>query len=63
LRELVHDTRAAGLELHQASRSGFMPDFMPTWLYGFWRLIERGVELTPGVNVLAAHNVVVARKP
>ena len=28
-----------------------------------WDWVERAVEITPGVNTLAAHNVVVARKP
>lgn len=61
--ELLADVHAAALKPSQVLRSGFMPDFMPTWLYAIWRLVERGVEITPGLNVLAAHNVVVARKP
>ena len=40
----------------------FMPDFMPRQLAGPWRWVERAVEVTPGVNIFAAHNVVVARK-
>jgi len=32
-------------------------------LAGAWRWVEKTVEITPGVNALAAHNVVVARKP
>ena len=42
---------------------GFTPDFLPARLSGVWNVIERLVEVTPGVNTLAAHNVVVARKP
>ncbi len=61
--ELLRDVQEAGLQLERAIRSGFMPDFMPAWLAQAWSLIERTVEVTPGVNVLAAHNVVVARKP
>jgi SAM-dependent methyltransferase len=63
LDELLRDARAIGLQLHQVFRSGFTPDFLPARLAGPWRLVERLVEVTPGVNVLAAHNVVVARKP
>jgi hypothetical protein len=63
LAELLRDVHAAGLQPHDVFRSGFTPDFLPVWLAGVWRLVERGVEVTPGLNVLAAHNVVVARKP
>jgi SAM-dependent methyltransferase len=63
LGELLRDARASGLQLHQVFRSGFTPDFLPARLATPWRLVERLVEVTPGVNVLAAHNVVVARKP
>ncbi len=61
--ELLRDARAAGLQLHRVFRSGFTPDFLPRALATPWRWVERLVEVTPGVNVLAAHNVVVARKP
>ncbi|MCA1647600.1 MAG: methyltransferase domain-containing protein [Chloroflexi bacterium] len=63
LAELLRDIQAAGLEPHRVFRSGFMPDFMPAVLAGVWGWIERIVEVTPGVNILAAHNVVCARKP
>ncbi len=63
LPELLQDVDASGLVVHRAFRSGFTPDFLPAALAGVWRWVERGVEVTPGVNVLAAHNVVVARKP
>jgi SAM-dependent methyltransferase len=61
--ELLADVRLAGLQLVRADRSGFTPDFMPLALMGVWRWVERLVEVTPGLNVLAAHNVVIARKP
>ena len=61
--ELLRDTRAAGLQIHQVLRSGFTPDFLPVQLARPWCWVERVVESTPGLNVLAAHNVVVARKP
>ena len=63
LRELLADVSASGLVLHRALRSGFTPDFLPVALAGVWGLVERAVEVTPGLNMLAAHNVVVARKP
>lgn len=61
--ELLRDVAAAGLQVHHLMRSGFTPDFLPRWLAGAWLWVEWFVEVTPGVNVLAAHNVVVARKP
>ena len=63
LAELQRDIRHAGLQPQRIFRSGFTPDFLPAALAGVWRWVERAVEITPGVNVLAAHNVVVARKP
>jgi hypothetical protein len=63
LGELLGDVCAAGLRLERAFRSGFTPDFLPAPLAGVWRWVEKGVETTPGVNTIAAHNVVVARKP
>jgi SAM-dependent methyltransferase len=63
LAELLQDARAAGLQLHRVFRSGFTPDFLPAALASVWSWIERAVEITPGMNILAAHNVVVARKP
>ena len=63
LAELLEDVRVAGLRVERAFRSGFTPDFLPAALAGAWRWVEKSVEITPGVNALAAHNVVVARKP
>jgi len=61
--ELLNDVHTAGLKVHAAQRSGLTPEFMPRLLMAPWRWVERLVEVTPGLNVLAAHNVVVARKP
>ncbi|HLZ31719.1 MAG TPA: class I SAM-dependent methyltransferase [Chloroflexota bacterium] len=63
LAELLVDARAAGLREHAVFRSGFTPDFLPAALAGVWNWVERAVEITPVLNILAAHNVVVARKP
>jgi hypothetical protein len=60
--ELLTDVDAAGLQRYRVFRSGFTPDFLPKQLAGPWRWVERAVEVTPGVNIFAAHNVVVARK-
>lgn len=62
LGEILEDVRRAGLRPHKVFRSGFTPDFLPLWLAPAWRWVERTVEVTPGLNALAAHNVVVARK-
>ena len=61
--ELLQAVAAAGLVPYRVLRSGFTPDFLPLWLAGPWRWVERCVEVTPGLSILAAHNVVVARKP
>jgi SAM-dependent methyltransferase len=63
LGELNRDVDAAGLRAYRIARSGLMPDFMPRALMPLARLLERIVEVTPGLNVFAAHNVVVAQKP
>lgn len=60
--ELLADVRASGLRIHKVLRSGFTPDFLPKALAGPWKWVERTVEITPGLSILAAHNVVVARK-
>jgi SAM-dependent methyltransferase len=62
LAELLEDVRLAGLQPYRVFRSGFTPDFLPLAVAGIWRWVERTVEITPGLNILAAHNVVVARK-
>jgi len=60
--ELLRDVHASGLQVHRVLRSGFTPDFLPAALATPWSWVERLVEITPGVNVMAAHNVVVARR-
>jgi SAM-dependent methyltransferase len=61
--EIVADLRAAGVTDFTAHRSGLVPDFTPPRLLGLVKVAERAVELTPGLNIFCAHNVVVARKP
>jgi SAM-dependent methyltransferase len=62
LEEILADARAVQLTPFRVFRSGFTPDFLPAWLARPWAWVERLVEVTPGLNTLAAHNVVVARK-
>lgn len=63
LSEILADVRAAGLHRIRARRLGFVPDFVPSSLMPLARATERLVEVVPLLNLLAAHNVVVARKP
>jgi SAM-dependent methyltransferase len=63
LEELLADVRAVRLQPFEVFRSGFTPDFLPLKLAPAWVWVERIVERTPGLSLLAAHNVVVARKP
>jgi 2-polyprenyl-3-methyl-5-hydroxy-6-metoxy-1,4-benzoquinol methylase len=44
-------------------RLGFTPNFAPKALMGLDRVLEAVLERVPGVRELAAHNVVVVRKP
>lgn len=61
--ELLADVTDARLTVYSARRSGLTPEFMPRLLMTPWRWVERLVEITPGLNVFAAHNVVIAQKP
>jgi SAM-dependent methyltransferase len=62
LREILADVRAAGLRPVSARRLGFIPDFVPAALMPLARATERLVERTPGLRLLAVHNVVVGEK-
>ncbi len=61
--EILADVRAAGLELVSARRLGLIPDFVPRQLMPLARAAEWLVESLPPLSLVAAHNVVVARKP
>jgi SAM-dependent methyltransferase len=63
LAEILADVAEAGLQVASARRRGLVPDFLPAPLLPPWRAVEALVEATPGLRRLAAHNVVVARKP
>lgn len=62
LRELVSGLTEAGASVQRAERLGLMPEFVPRRLLAPAVLIERGVELTPGLRRFCAHNVVLAVK-
>jgi hypothetical protein len=61
--ELLADVRAAGLRPVAARRLGLIPDFMPAKLMPAALAAERLAETVPPLTLLAAHNVVIARKP
>lgn len=63
LGEVLADARAAGLEVVKARRLGLIPDFVPAALMPLARVAEWVVETAPPLSLLAAHNVVIARKP
>jgi SAM-dependent methyltransferase len=62
LGEILADVKAAGLEVVWARRLGLVPEFVPGRMMPLARLLERFVETTSGLRLLAAHNVIVARK-
>jgi SAM-dependent methyltransferase len=61
--ELLDAVRAAGLTPVRAARTGLVPDFMPAALMPLWTKVEAVVEGSSVLSLIAAHNVVVARKP
>jgi SAM-dependent methyltransferase len=60
--ELTAACRAAGLRVRSRKRAGLVPDFMPEGLMPAWTRVERLAEIAPVVNLLCAHNVVIAQK-
>ena len=60
--EIMHGLAAAGARDIRASRSGFMPEFMPRRLMPVAKSIEAFVEGIPLLQIFAAHNVIIARK-
>jgi SAM-dependent methyltransferase len=63
LAEILADVRSFGLEVVSARRLGLIPDFVPARLMPLALTAERIVEAVPLLSVVAAHNVVIARKP
>ena len=60
--EIVTGLKAGGATPVIIRPLGFMPDFTPKPLTGLVANAERIVERTPGLNRLAAHNVILAAK-
>jgi SAM-dependent methyltransferase len=60
--ELLSGLRAGGAEPLVVTRSGFVPDLVPPPLLRPMVAVERVVEATAGLNLLCAHNVVLAAK-
>ena len=60
--ELLAGLRAAGAEIALSEQLGLVPDFVPRAALATAAAVERGVEHTPGLRRLCAHNVVLAIK-
>lgn len=63
LEEIERALAGAGAIAIRSHRSGLVPEFAPPALMPAFRVAEAIVERLPGVNVLCAHNVVVATVP
>jgi hypothetical protein len=61
--EILHGLRSAGAEIVRAEQLGLIPDFVPRWALRPAAAVERGIERTPLIRWLGAHNVVLAAKP
>ena len=63
LEEVVSALEGGGGVSIRSFRSGLVPEFAPEWLLGGFQLAEAIVERLPVVNILCAHNVVIAQVP
>jgi ubiquinone/menaquinone biosynthesis C-methylase UbiE len=61
--EVLDGLRAAGAGVVSCEPLGMVPDFVPRAALPLAAAVERGVERTPLVRRLGAHNVVLAAKP
>jgi SAM-dependent methyltransferase len=61
--EVLDGLRAGGAEIELSCQLGMVPDFTPARALPLAAAAERVVERTPLVRGLAAHNVVLARRP
>src|SRR4051812_7781720 len=60
--EVLDGLRAAGAQVLSSDQLGLVPDFTPRGALRAAARLERGIERTPLVRRLAAHNVVLATK-
>jgi ubiquinone/menaquinone biosynthesis C-methylase UbiE len=60
--ELLDGLRAGGARILRSEQLGLVPDFVPLRALPFAAALERGVERTPLVRRLGAHNVVLATR-
>ena len=63
LEEIQGAFARAGAVAIRSARTGLVPEFAPPSLMPLFRVAEAIVERIPGVNILCAHNVVIATVP
>jgi SAM-dependent methyltransferase len=61
--EVLDGLRSAGAEIVSSQQLGLVPDFVPRPALRAAAAVERGIERTPLIQWLGAHNVVLAAKP
>ena len=61
--EILDGLRSAGAEIACSAQLGLVPDFVPRSALRAAAAVERGIERTPLIRWLGAHNVVLAAKP
>ena len=61
--EIIAGLRAGGAQIVEAVQLGLVPEFVPPRLLPVAAAVEHGVERTPLLRRLAAHNVILAAKP
>jgi SAM-dependent methyltransferase len=61
--EVLGGLRGGGAEIVRSDQLGLVPDFTPRRALRAAAAVERGVERTPLIRRLGAHNVVLAAKP
>jgi SAM-dependent methyltransferase len=61
--EVLDGLRGAGAEIVRSAQLGMIPDFVPPAALRAAAAVERGIERTPLIRWLGAHNVVLAAKP
>ncbi len=60
--EIVRQMELNSFRIIVARKTGFVPDFIPSWLLGLFSGVEKGLEMIPVLNLFMAHNVVLGEK-